>query len=60
MGNQRMQSKAQMNQEAYDLLVNSILKPTSAKFGKDHDQLVWDECKRYIQACIDNNIRVIT
>lgn len=52
-------TKAQMNQEAYELLVDMILKPTPPKANKEHDQLVWDECKRHVLLCIEQNIRVI-
>lgn len=53
-------TKAQMNQDAYEVLVGMILKPTPPKANKEHDQLVWDECKRYILSCIEQNIRVVS
>lgn len=51
-------TKPTMSAKAYELLENVILKPSPAKQGKGHDQLVWDEAKRYILDCINHNIQV--
>ena len=47
-----------INQAGYDLLESAILKPSPSKQGKEHDELVWDEAKRYIKQCIDHNFLV--
>lgn len=51
-------NKAYMNEEAYRLLVDNILRPSAPSVTKTHEQLVWDECKRHILACIEHNIQV--
>lgn len=52
--------KAFMSVEAYRILEENILKPTPPSANKTHEQLIWDECKRHIMACIDHNIQVVT
>lgn len=50
--------KPTINLEGYDLLEKTILAASPAKQGKTHDELVWDECKRYILSCIKHNFLV--
>ncbi|AFP33691.1 hypothetical protein POP72_033 [Pectobacterium phage POP72] len=51
-------TKPTINQAGMDMLENMILKPAPAKQGKGHDELVWDEAKRYILACIYQQFQV--
>ena len=51
-------SKASMNAEAYRVISELILRPSPAKPGKSHDELIWEEAKRYFLNCIDHNIQV--
>lgn len=47
-----------INLAGMDLLERSILQPSAPAANKPHDQLVWDECKRYILSCIQHNFKV--
>ena len=51
-------SKASMNAEAYRVISELILRPSPAKQGKSHDELIWEEAKRYFLDCINRNIQV--
>lgn len=51
-------STASMNAEAHRVISELILRPSPVKQGKSHDELVWEECKRYILDCINHNIKV--
>lgn len=50
--------KPTINLEGFDLLEKTILSPSPARQGKSHDELLWDECKRYILNCIKHNFVV--
>lgn len=47
-----------INQAGYDLLVNSILKPSHVSVTKTPEQLLIDEVKRHILLCIEQNFKV--
>lgn len=49
-----------MNDKAYQVIAEQILRPLPAKKGKTHDDLVWDECLRYVLNCIHQNIKVVS
>lgn len=51
--------KPTINQSGYDMLEQHILRASAPAPNKEHDQLVWDECKRHILACINQNFQVI-
>lgn len=52
--------KPTINIEGMEMLESTILRPSHPKAGKSHDELVWDECKRYILECIRNNFVVMS
>lgn len=56
---QTTKQKPTINQAGYDMLEQHILRASSPSPTKEHDQLVWDECKRYILSCINQNFQVI-
>ncbi|AIT13701.1 hypothetical protein BJD52_gp26 [Salmonella phage BP12B] len=44
--------KPTINIEGWDMLENIILAPSRPRPDKSHEELVWDEAKRYILSCI--------
>lgn len=44
--------KPTINFEGMDMLENLILQPSRPRPDKTHEELLWDECKRYILSCI--------
>lgn len=44
--------KPTINFEGMDMLEKLILAPSRPRPDKTHEELVWDECKRYILDCI--------
>lgn len=50
--------KPTISAAAMNMLEQHILKPTAPAPNKEHDQLVWDECKRHIMLCINQNFQV--
>lgn len=44
--------KPMINLEGLEMLEKHILAPSHPRQDKKHEELVWDECKRYILACI--------
>ena len=45
-------TKPSINIEGMEMLENFILAPSHPRQDKTHDELVWDEAKRYILACV--------
>ncbi|MGL6086630.1 MAG: hypothetical protein ACRC29_12025 [Enterobacterales bacterium] len=41
------------------MLEQHILRASAPSPTKEHDQLVWDEAKRYILSCINQQFQVI-
>lgn len=56
---QKTKTKPTISAAAMAMLEDSILKPSHPRAGKEHDELVWDECKRYILSCINMQFQVI-
>lgn len=50
--------KPTINQAGMDMLEQHILRASQPKPNKEHDELVWDECKRYILACVIQQFQV--
>jgi hypothetical protein len=48
-----------INEAGMEMLERHILKASNPSPTKEHDQLVWDEAKRYILLCIQQNFQVI-
>lgn len=42
-----------INQDGYDLLMDHILRPSATSITKPYEQLLADEVKRHIAACIN-------
>ncbi|AIM51253.1 hypothetical protein phD2B_0027 [Lelliottia phage phD2B] len=55
---EKTKTKPQINQAGYDMLEQHILKASHPSVTKKHDELVWDECKRHILACINQQFQV--
>lgn len=50
--------KPTINMEGMEMLERLILKPSHPRPDKSHEELVWDECKRYILSCIQQQFIV--
>ncbi len=55
---EKTKQKPTINQAGYDMLEQHILKPSHPRPEKGHDELVWDEAKRYILSCINQQFQV--
>lgn len=49
-----------VNQAGYELLKEHILRPSNISLTKTHEQLLIDEVKRHILACIEMHFKVQT
>lgn len=47
-----------INQAGYDLLKEHILRPSAVSTVKPYEQLLTDEIKRHIMACIELQFKV--
>lgn len=50
--------KPTINFEGMEMLENLILQPSRPRPDKTHEELLWDECKRYILSCIRQQLVV--
>lgn len=50
--------KPTINTAGMQMLEEQILKASHPRPGKEHDELVWDECKRYILSCVHQQFQV--
>lgn len=51
--------KPMINQAGMEMLEKNILNASRPRSDKSHDELVWDEAKRYILACVHQQFQVI-
>lgn len=56
---EKKKPKPTISAAAMDMLEQHILKPSHPRSGKEHDELVWDECKRYILNCVLQQLQVV-
>lgn len=51
--------KPTISNAAMEMLESHILKPSFPSVTKKHEELVWDECKRHILLCINQQFQVV-
>ena len=51
--------KPMINMAGMEMLEKHILSTTRPHHNKSHDELVWEEAKRYILSCIHQQFQVI-